>query len=555
MIECQICKVTNDERALFCVECGQRLKQTQPTGIDISQDATKDELANPTQDRSLRPSVKLHSPILDGKGSYQEDTLLPNISRRTREDKSNSNTESSSQSSKPHGSVFNSPSDESKANHLSKARPALRSPLLGAPSPDTPFDEAEAEASASNQETSRGGGLRSPLLRGGTYSNDDHEPQRNIYPHRQTSEPQNIEPSSNNSELRSQPQKLKSPLLGAAESQEPTFKASGAAAQDNRIKTTGRPGRLHSPVLHGASSFSGEDEVFEEEKIDDNPNILRSPLLSAKLPLADKQATQTHNTPATPIEDKGQFQLNMEQTLEVKPAVTPAVPERLPPQAESGFLPPPMEQLPRAGRQLLPPVESYKPEPLQQAELPQAPYSSALANNSLTYSELSDKATTSSWAPEPTGGVLRIDEKKEVPIPSQPRPTLDPKDITPVHVPALGKVAIKQGAPSSPESQDIKLLRSGTVAQPRILPRRFNDVDASEPRQSFTRAPEGENTKAKFVMVALVIAIICKLWYLAAVGSQAWSSPPFLFDQFGQIAVMVCLIIVALHMSSARKSS
>lgn len=546
MIECPICKVMNNEKAPFCIECGQRLNQTPSTSIDSSQNETRDRFTKPTQDNPVRPSVRLHSPILDGRGYEAVDGRELSISGTNQEAKPGAKTESPFQRGKLPGSPISPPGNEPKANP--KTRAGLRSPLLG--SSDVLADEAQLSP-ALDQETSRGGGLRSPLLRGGSPSNNNHEP-HSFFPHRQTSEEQSKKPLSDNSEPQSQ--KLKSPLLGTTGSEESASESFEANVQDTRIRNQGQRGRLHSPVLKGTSSFSIEQEELEEEEIEEETNVLRSPLLSAKLPLAEKQASHPQSTQALPTEDKAPFQTNVEQPSAVKPQAIPIPKDHLVAPTAPELALPLTTEWPEIRPELPKPDTEFSQESglAGQIGAPQAPYGSGPASNSFAYPSFKDESKSFAWTQELPGRTSIINEKKEVPIEDQFRPNLDPKDITPVRVPALDKVPVKPAPSSSPELQDLRLLRSSTVHQAKTMPRRFDQT--AEISQSFTRMPEGENTKVTFITVALVVAIICKLWYLAAYGPQAWSSLPFLFDQFGQIAVIVCLIIVVRNLSPGKKS-
>ncbi len=81
MIECSICKANNEDRSLYCLECGQRLqpKFQEPQNKDAS---TANNLPTVNQN-PFQSSGRLHSPILDleqtentGRGNNHQFTSL-----------------------------------------------------------------------------------------------------------------------------------------------------------------------------------------------------------------------------------------------------------------------------------------------------------------------------------------------------------------------------------------------------------------------------------------------------------------------------------------------
>jgi hypothetical protein len=78
VIQCSICKANNEDRSLYCLECGQRL-------IPVSTDNTVTSDIAPTstgQKPNFSASSRLRSPILDlGKGADTNDSHSNSISR------------------------------------------------------------------------------------------------------------------------------------------------------------------------------------------------------------------------------------------------------------------------------------------------------------------------------------------------------------------------------------------------------------------------------------------------------------------------------------------
>ena len=74
MIECPICHVQNDNRSLFCAECGQRFAPTSsqiPAAPANSDARSVDVVAGPGKPPE-RPQFKLRSPFLDGAFADEE---------------------------------------------------------------------------------------------------------------------------------------------------------------------------------------------------------------------------------------------------------------------------------------------------------------------------------------------------------------------------------------------------------------------------------------------------------------------------------------------------
>ncbi len=89
MIECSICKASNEDRSLYCMECGQRLMPKVP---DPSATVNNLPTANAGfQQVNLTNSGRLHSPILDlgghsagksARGQFGMDEEIPHTANR-----------------------------------------------------------------------------------------------------------------------------------------------------------------------------------------------------------------------------------------------------------------------------------------------------------------------------------------------------------------------------------------------------------------------------------------------------------------------------------------
>ena len=275
MIDCPICHVMNEDLARFCAECGQRLTRTgplpAPSGPAQGQGAPPGArpMTPAEPEPPKRPAAKLHSPILDSGGGPPAgpdyDSPRSDISRLRG---AQSRGQSEAGPAPGPGRKLHSPllgdSEPEPAPEQSAGRPGrkLHSPLLGGE------EDAGYDASAPSRPAARGG-LRSPLLGGVDDQYDDMPPPRN--------------PLGGGH--------LRSPLLGGAD---PDYDLPQRPIQGGGAR---RPGGLHSPMLGGA------EPAYEPEydsQPEDDPNVLRSPLLAAKVPLADRPAPGARRGPEPP---------------------------------------------------------------------------------------------------------------------------------------------------------------------------------------------------------------------------------------------------------------
>lgn len=253
MRECSSCQAVNDDKAQFCLECGQKLALAARQSTIVAQD----EQGNADPGGSGRP--RLHSPILGGYEDSDE------ASRRTE---------------KPRNAAV-----RGKAAHL-------RSPLLGAADDAEEFEEPEVKSIKGKSQPGRPGGgkMRSPLLDGGERDDDyaedfplrDRHDDRSAFPHR--SRPREADPQVPAPNIVGKGH-LRSPLLGGSDDDDYVDDQFPSPPGDRKVAGGGRPSaKLHSPLFDRQSSsgdFSDWDDDEEVVEIDD-PNVLRSPLLAAK---------------------------------------------------------------------------------------------------------------------------------------------------------------------------------------------------------------------------------------------------------------------------------
>lgn len=150
-------------------------------------------------------------------------------------------------------------SEETKPTMIPpKPAKKLHSPLL---KPEADWDVEEEEPAPTSK---KGRSLRSPILGGGepAYDYDAAD------------------------EFASKHKGLRSPLLGGGDVEPPQHRFVGEPAPT-------RPGHLHSPLLD--STYDEYDDFIDDFETVEDPNVLRSPLLAAKVPMH----SHSHE-PATP---------------------------------------------------------------------------------------------------------------------------------------------------------------------------------------------------------------------------------------------------------------
>ena len=255
MIECSICNAANEDRSLFCSECGQRLAaKSQSIASDSDQTTSEVLLQTPRLDAvPSHPSFKLHSPILD-LGASEKNQF-------------NRKGGSSGLESEYEGTVNQ---ESSGRNPNSISRNGLHSPLLDGRDKNNSFPKSGNFANH-NSKSVQQADLISQL------SSDPSA--------RSSSDPsQQTKPRRSN-------QGLRSPLLGGGSDYQ-SAENHDSIAHDMPSKLSGNDQsmRLHSPVLDGPAEASRRFAPHEPDidRSSEEYDSLRSPILGAKVPLPDK---------------------------------------------------------------------------------------------------------------------------------------------------------------------------------------------------------------------------------------------------------------------------
>jgi hypothetical protein len=235
------------------------------------------------------------------------------------------------------------------------SRPHLKSPLLGGgEDEDEPAPQPRRQAAGGRQH------LKSPLL--GAQENED-EPA-----------PQARGPAAGGR------QHLHSPLLGGADQEDDYYEEEPEPRRGGlhspKLGGASKGGGLRSPILGGAARGDSddyyEDEYYDEEEdpyaYEDNPNILRSPLLSSKI---DEETRAKRPAPRQSREQAEEPRQSRGRQAYQQPAPTPP-----PAQAYQQPAPtPPPAQAYQQAAPTTPPAQSYQqpaptPPPAQAFQQP-----------------------------------------------------------------------------------------------------------------------------------------------------------------------------------------
>lgn len=306
MIDCPICHVKNHDDARFCAECGQRLSGPGGQSAAPTEAAPPPPRQQPPQTPQAQPPERrLHSPLLDdaaGEGDMPphhgggvgpssasaEVQRLRQMSSRQQDPPAAPDRQFKNPYD-PRNDPRNLPPEGSAPQHNPEQQRKLRSPLLSGEE----FDEADFPDQEPQGGGGRGGNLRSPMLGGGESGGSGfRSPLLGSGGRQQQFDDIDEEAPTGGG--------LRSPLLGGGGG------GAGYGGNDRRrLPNTDAPyqgsdrrrGGLRSPILGGGDD-EYEDDYYEDEPVDeDNPNVLRSPLLAAKRPLNDRPRNEP--TPAT----------------------------------------------------------------------------------------------------------------------------------------------------------------------------------------------------------------------------------------------------------------
>jgi hypothetical protein len=523
VIQCPICHVLNEDRSLFCAECGQRF--TPPAAAhEAPAPMSPPENINPTPPPEApikRPAVKLHSPILGGGSEPEEPMPGRNRFANSRFGSGNAPTPDA----RNRGPARQNFGDEEDNETVPKAKPrkGLHSPLL-----DFGDDEPEEfDAPAKSQ---------------GMF------PHRNRLPSN-TNQPNTNQPDLGNDPRPPRPQGkggLRSPLLGGDDVDQYDDNEDDFSNPNQPRK------KLRSPVLDGnpRSNRYVPEPVVE---IKEESNVLRSPLLAAKVPLAEKPVPgPAPAVPPMPVPPMPVQPANMNQ----------------PPAQQGGW--PGAPQRPDVAGWPNNPGPGEMQVPLQPPNIQPGP--SVVPPNPDSFDQATYDSTFNQPAPvnqapplnQGFGNVPPIarDNSWDPPAPSSPAPGYDipAPGFTPEPTPVPIVKPAPSPAPSS--SSGISSLRSRSAGATESGARMDSEAPVDPPilrsKRSSTRLPSALNSEAqpdmfpskakhmgfaKFMLFPFFAAAAFKIWYLVAMGPQALSSAPFLGDQVSQLVVIICLII------------
>lgn len=333
------------------------------------------------------------------------------------------------------------------------------------PLENNPLLKAPAQDAVPRRPSAR---LRSPLLQSDELTDnfDQSGIRESAFPHRETNLSAKISPSAKPVKTG---QGLRSPLLG----------------QDQVQNQPGEPtvrSRLHSPVLDGLRENKGviNSDTEVEEIVD--ANVLRSPLLAARVPIPDKDKPN----------NLGKGMLKQAEAKQLGEWTKPEVPP-----AGNGL------SLPAAGHFL------------SQAEGIPAPAVSPAGIWASTGMAGQERSTNAA--------VKEVDSHLVQALPVQ-KPDY---------------FAAPLAEPSSQQKEEGNVfgtaVKASSVSRPHLLAK----LD-----QAGESGPNKDRKLSHSLMITLIaIAVGAKAFYLYAMGQAALSSQPFLFDQLAQLLVIVCLII------------
>ena len=295
MIDCPICHVKNDDDARFCAECGQRLS---PSSGQPDAGARRPDAQDPSG-RQQGQGTRLNSPLLSGGPEDIPATGAADAAEVNRLRQMTSRGKDERPVAPPVETPYKNPYDpRNNPLNANQAQPQggqgseppknkLRSPLLSGED----FDDDDYQEEAPPP-TGRGGHLRSPLLGGGDSGSGGGGLRSPLLGGGGGGGRQQPHDDYDNEEQGHSSSGLRSPLLGGGG-------GSNYPGSDRRKPTNAsfdgqdrRKSGLRSPILGGSDDhddYQYNDYDDDDEPIDeDNPNVLRSPLLAAKRPLTDR---------------------------------------------------------------------------------------------------------------------------------------------------------------------------------------------------------------------------------------------------------------------------
>jgi hypothetical protein len=541
--------VKNHDDARFCAECGQRLNAP---GQPANPPQAEPPMQAHAQDAQRPPQSRLHSPLLSS-GDVGGESPSPSPAANAADvNRLRQMTERTSHKDehqvKPPETPYKNPFDPRNAGAQTgdasprtgdQQRPKLRSPLLSSEEFDED-DPAFAEPPPSNQSQARGRGLHSPLL-GGEPSSHLRSPLLGggSSAHSQYQQDDDDQVVSGGG--------LRSPLLGGGH-HGPDRRGPASDAYEGQER---RRGPLHSPLLHNESSYYFDEAEEEDEPIDeDNPNVLRSPLLAAKRPLSDRDRPAVKSpsgsntqTPMRPPQSPEAMQFGAHRgspsssytSLQSMSSNTGA-------QAPLPATPPPVPHQPAAAAPppaALAPQQPVAPAPAQVASLfgdqPPSSVPPAFQNMQAQIPAQSQPRPNSAAAPvgrsDGTAGGINVQPpaRKAAEFSSTPAPVPVPT----AHAPSASK----------PEP--------ARKSAPRLLAEDDNDSSYDYGARGghsnqYSDAGRGGSGVGKLVGIIAVCMLLAKCWVLFTFCQTEWVKSPFLVvDQLLGMALIFCLIVLA----------
>jgi len=551
VIECPICHVQNEDRSLFCAECGQRFgssaSQTSPP--PPSYDARSLEAITGLVRAPERPQFKLRSPFLDG-AFADEDEASQQGGAPGQMPPANT-----AQQSTPMAPSKSSPPGNSTGNTTENTTGNTTGNSTGTPTGNTNgllhslANGDKSVSGTSNSIVTNSGthkkGLHSPLLRFGEDEEEEPPPAGGMFPHRSHSKlnqpaadivaPGGGKPAKH----------LRSPLLDTGD-----FKDE---EEESAEITKGK--RLRSPVLGGSLS-QGEDD-FIARVPESDPNALRSPLLIARVsqpekpPVSPPPAQQTNKpvaaspppsilpqsvsispdqawskTPANSLRDKQTQELKDSDFSSTSPTLSGANPLTAGSQSAS----PTFDIMASRGESV-----NFIAQSAESATAPWPNISEPSTRNSIPQSSSAREPAPPPGPPKvlpPLSGSLSGDSSRaygaQAPTPPSRAGYRLASDTE-----SGAKEARREepyGEPLLPKSQ-----RQGSRS--RLLPNSnpADQVESVQPRMSVV--------VGKIMLIPLFFAVVFKVWFLYQLGGDAFKSMPFLCDQVSQLVVIVCLMV------------
>jgi hypothetical protein len=542
MIDCPICHVKNADDARFCAECGQRL--TGPSKSGSSAPANPADAAGEPPVQPGHSAPRLRSPLLsgdidDGLPTEQAHSQGHNIDRLKQMSSRPRPETAAGQPDLPARNPFDPrPLSSSNDQQSAAQRPRLRSPLLGHDDDDESQSappSGQMSAAEEDDQAHSGGGLRSPLL-GGPYGG-------------------------------------------------PERRHSTGGGHNASFGGQERRRGLHSPILGNAYDEQADYVAQEEEAPadEDDPNILRSPLLAAKRPVTDRPSV---NPPAasnlqTPLRPS-----NAPETMQPahKPAPTASYTNlrRLSAAAsaaDSAATPPAPSSAPpgsgpqsNAGAAALsqPAVQGQTaPPPQQQPASEQAmlmrfaadvtidrPIGSFAQPSSAQPSSAADAHPFArSDSPQPVPAAFQNVQRSSA-IPSgkaEPAKPASPPPATTSGITVQGPESNKTnlqgaalvGSPPASLSRQAEALRSSPSLS-RFAAESHDEANNSTFDNAYISA--GESSPVSTILAAiLAVAALAKLWVVISVFSSDWRNYSFLvIDQIIGLAVIISLLLLCL---------